>query len=195
MKIKKKTSIMLLASTAAAVVGISAVSFAAWSGNKEAALSASASTGEAYLFGFESNTALTFGGTKLVPYNQKASTIVEGATVISDALPAYTVYNEDYTLTISLAEKTTSDDTTYYVLLTSGDTAPEAFDGTASAEVKEDAWLAVAADGVTINYTNTTGGEVAAKHLYVAMASENTGDMNQTFKFNVTLATKPAAQG
>lgn len=193
MKIKKKTSIMLLASTAAAVVGISAVSFAKWT-DSNATLTADASTGSAYLFGFESNAALNFD-TKLVPHNQPASSIKEGETSVFAVIPDYTVYTEAYDITITIAG-TNTPNATYYVLMTSK--APEtkpAFDGTpdTSAAV-EDVWKEVTASGVKFSYEKPAEGKnvISGKRLYIAMASENSGDADKKFAVNVTLNSENA---
>lgn len=96
MKIKKKTSIMMLAASTAAVVGVAAVSYAAWQGGAYTTTTASASTGEAYLFGFETeqkDNVLKFKDQALVPFDQGASAKAGTSTVIvSDAIPDFTVY-------------------------------------------------------------------------------------------------------
>ena len=98
MRIKKKTSMMLLAASTAAVVGVAAVSFAAWNGGVSDELTASASTGTVYTFGFETADPLNFG--QLVPYDQPDKTIEAGSVVAECKLPAYTVYEDTYTISV-----------------------------------------------------------------------------------------------
>lgn len=186
MRIKKKTSYMLLAASAAAVVGVSAVSFAAWQGDYNS-VNASANTGSAYLVGFMSEDALTFGNAKLVPWNQKESSVIEGVKVISDALPSYNVV-EDYKITVTLTSNTTDAATVYYVKIDNN--------ATATLSVTDDTadwtdWQAVTAgSGATFNYSDLTDGDwglVDDAHIHVALDSSANGDMGKAFTFNIAI--------
>lgn len=195
MKLKKKTSIMLLASTAAAVVGISAVSFAAWSGAGTQSLTASAATGTVYFFGFDEGATVTAPTLNLVPYNQDAATYDAAAcaTTVMATIPASHVYAEDYTYKIAL-EAATTENATYYVYLSDSELteAPaltaEAIAAEETAEVATGTWKKLTAAGLNFGYANATAGEIGEKYLYIAMASENKGtDAEKSYTLNVSL--------
>ncbi|MCM1368473.1 MAG: hypothetical protein NC184_06680 [Roseburia sp.] len=88
MEKKKIVKPVVIAASVAAIVGIGAVSFAAWTGSNTNAALSNQTTGEVTLSGFGSNAATTTD-TALVPYNQ-----VQGATgktkVVNVTLPGFT---------------------------------------------------------------------------------------------------------
>lgn len=193
MRIKKKTSIMLLAASVAATVGVGAVSFAQWTGSNATTIQASGATGSAYLFGFEQGASDLSFNEKLVPFNQRNNTIKEGQTVVTAALPSYTVYSEKYTITIATtdvaADKVAaSENTTYYVSIDESKDAPAA----AFAGAEDTNWYKVTAAGAVIEYgapATAAAHTVSGRYVHVAMVSEETGDMDKAFAFEITLKT------
>ncbi len=180
MKIKKKTGVLMLTAAVAAITGVSAVSYAAWTGSN-ANLTALAATGEAYLFGFtedQSSANLALG--TLVPYDQPENTIKTGATYVSVALPEYTV-NADYTVTVK-SETALN----FYVLVGEQQTAAPTGDPTTWTE-----WQKVSSTGVAFDFTATTGTTVTDNYLSLVLVSDSTTEMNQSdVGFTVTLAEK-----
>lgn len=97
MKLKKQTRLLMLTASAVAVVGVAAVSFAAWTGSNTE-LTANASTGYAYLEGFSNNNSLALGS--VVPFDQENESIKgEGKQVVTADLPTFTTLSEA-TLTV-----------------------------------------------------------------------------------------------
>lgn len=189
MRIKKKTCTMLLAASTAAVVGVAAVSFAAWQGAPK--ITASASTGEAHLEGF-TKTTIDFGGDKLIPWNQNPSTAKseKDVTMLSDTI-SY-VFVDDYTITVSLdaANTTTSASAKYWVLI-----SKEALTGaTVSEPSTSTGWQQVTTDGVTFSKAQILGTQTAVEkgatetvNIYVKLVSNNyNGDHGKSFTFNIT---------
>lgn len=195
MKIRKKTSFMLLAASTAAVVGVAAVSFAAWTGNN-GNLTASAATGSAYLFGFGTANPEVELSKDLVPYNQvngyDTTTCATSATL---TLPDYEVVGA-YSITVELDDVITNADgeaaslatgTSFYVTAQT--------DKTVSATMSLEGWEQIDADGATFTYNDATAGEVKNKVLTFILVSENSADMNLSVQFNVTLTDLTPAQG
>lgn len=195
MKIRKKTSFMLLAASTAAVVGVAAVSFAAWTGSNTDLL-ANAATGSAYLFGFKQvddadHKAHAELDKDLVPYNQENGYDTDTcATIATLELPTYEVVGA-YTINVTLGDITKEnvaytlpDGTAFYVT----------DDATATAYTPgAEGWLEITADTTTVSATfsydttEVTQGVVENKKLKFALVSENSADMNLTVHFNVTL--------
>ncbi|MDE6441869.1 MAG: hypothetical protein K2L12_03835 [Clostridia bacterium] len=185
MKIKKKTSLMMVAASTAAIVGIAAVSFAAWTGSYQDSITASASVGSLNTFGFGDVTSVELKGedntSKLVPWDQNEATVNEGNYIISANLPAYTVYAEDYTITVTSA-KVQGTNITYelYGQLVDKNTTVTA--PTKAADLAD--WTSLDGDGIEVSVTNTTAGNVAAgeKVLYVILVSN--GQLEQSVTLN-----------
>lgn len=195
MKLKKKTGLMMVMASTAAVVGVAAVSFAAWTGNNTA-YTASASTGTAYLFGFQNTVAEQKFTEKLVPYDQVAASVIDGQKVIVQTIPTYSVF-EEYTITLSGV-------TGGYELYAYVGTANADYDGktaaelntavTAAPETAENGWQALtgASDATyKFNTEGTVKGEVKDMKIYLMLKSNDTTQMNvkDAFTFSVTLAT------
>lgn len=191
MRIKKKTSALLIAASAAAAVGVSAVTFAAWQGNNTER-AAKAETGYAYLFGFTTEQAagekLELG--TLVPYNQDESTIkadengVEGVKFVSVALPEYEVVG-NYSIEVEYVANTSNLD--FYVLVGSEVTAvPTGWDTTANVgdwqQVSAGASFDFTSDAATVNSDGN-------KTVFVSLmlVSDKADQMGKTADFNITL--------
>lgn len=189
MRIKKKTSTLMLTAAAVAVAGVAAVSFAAWQGDNDNIV-ARAETGSAYLFGFSDvqndGEKLELG--KLVPYDQKTG-IIEGVTFVSVALPQYSVVG-NYTITVAYAAETTLD---FYTLV--GEQVNGVPDGWKPDNSGK--WQQVTDTGAVFNFTLPEGatGAVVNKagnetvYISLMLVSENPADMGGEATFNVTLAT------
>lgn len=199
MRIKKKTRALMLAASACAVIGIAAVSFAAWSGTSTE-LTASANTGSAYLQGFD-ETTLTFTD-KLVPWNQTG--IKEGETIVKAQLPAFTAYG-NFSFTVSdlqvgtITENVFTQDTSLslnvYVLIT-----PTALNQitTVDPTAQGSEWKLIGENstfGGTWTVPSTALDSKVAKGTYnvaLMLVSESkdaaaTKEMGKAFQFKITL--------
>lgn len=177
MKLRKKTGIMMAATAAVAVVGVAAVSFAAWTGSNTT-LTATASTGSAYLFGFEAaqTEALPFSN-KLVPWDQPTTSIKEGAKIVSLQLPTYTVYG-DYSINVRL----NSND--YGLVL-------YAYVGAEQTEAKNPAgvtgWQQITTADTEYPFDTETKGEVANTYISLLLVSADSNQQDKSFDLSVTL--------
>lgn len=192
MRIKKRTSALLITASVAAAVGVSAVTFAAWTGDN-GDRAAKAETGYAYLFGFTSEQAagekLELG--TLVPYNQTETSIkaneagVKGVNFVSVALPEYEVVG-DYSVKVEYAQTTDLD---FYVLV--GDKVEAVPAGWAPASSGD--WQRVTGTA-TFDFTSvaTTVNSVGNETVYVSLmlVSDDPEQMGQTADINITLIAK-----
>lgn len=197
MKIRKKTSFMLLAASTAAVVGVAAVSFAAWM-NEGTTLSAQASTGDIYYVGFGENASLSLGNKDLVPYNQEPGSFDADAntTVISVKLPDFTTY-EAYTLTIkAYATYTAATDTaeasgtitTLPLYATYGEQVTDVSAWTNTTE----GWVSLA-NGNALTYDGTetstdVENPVTGQYISIVLDSNDYAQSGQTFHIEVVLS-------
>ncbi|MCM1441619.1 MAG: hypothetical protein NC131_20790 [Roseburia sp.] len=188
MKIKKKTGALLIASAAVAAAGVAAVSFAAWTGTSSS-LAAAAHTGTVSLFGFSEST-VSFDK-EIVPYNQPEGSYDTdtAATIISVALPSYSVY-EDYTISV------TSDTAmTFYVSVGAAQTTvptgePSSWNTAVWKQVTSSAEDAVFSFG-DISGQTTVNGE-ATKTAYISLLLDSTdkdGHSDKDVNFTVVLNT------
>lgn len=200
MKIKKKTSIMMLAASTAAVVGVAAVSYAAWQGGAYTTTTASASTGEAYLFGFttdQSQENLSFGTQKLVPFDQGASAKEGTSTVIvSDAIPDFTVY-QGYAikldgLTMKKDNAEVTSEFSVYAQVGAFETAPTIAQDWATDNAGD--WKLISdTDGFSFAQTFVTGTNTVSGMKIALMLVSNAANadaakqMGATISFSVTL--------
>ena len=194
MRIKKKTSVMMLTASAVAAVGVAAVSFAAWQ-NTQNGLTADASTGVVSFFGFgadviDSSLSAT-DGFKLVPFDQPAGTYAtdgenKSATMVSFAIPDYYVY-QNYTVDANLTSEVEG---TFYVMWAEAGasvTAPVT-------EADLAGWTALTA-GSDVNLLNATevdsSATVSGTVLYVVLDSDsaNEGTVSKNFSIAITLTT------
>lgn len=179
MKIKKKTSVMMIAAATAAVVGVAAVSFAAWqSGDTQ--LTANASTGTASIFGFNEEAKDLELGT-LVPYDQDGT--YEGDTIVSVEIPEYSVDAANYTVTVS-----SETELTLYVLI--GAKQTDVPDGWSTDNAGD--WLQVTSTGAAFNLTAELGDAkavvVSGTHISLMLVSSDNAEMSQTFSLTVELS-------
>ncbi len=172
---KKIVKPLVIAASVAAIAGIGAVSFAAWSGNSNSNVTSSGNnTGNITMIGFTGTPTLA-NIEGLLPYNQGS-----GKTIGSVQLPAYEA-NEAYTITVT----TTSSLTLYVNVGAEITTAPSA--------TTAEGWKAITA--ATFDFTVTAAGTtetVNDKYLNIILDSSVSTDMNQTFDITVTLAKKAA---
>ena len=203
MRIKKKTGIMMIAASTAAVVGVAAVSFAAWTGNTYEELTANAQTGTIYTFGFnEENASITLAGTKdtknstsLVPYNQPEATVKTGNYILSGKLPEYTVFGEDYSIAVTSAQSTA--DYKLYVKVSANitESVPTNIttDTTGWKAVEDTATLTkgetVTAYGAIWYTANTVADEHKTGYLHVILVSDKTPTETVTFDLKITVKT------
>lgn len=185
MKIKKMTITMLVVAALAAVIGISAVSYAAWTAGNNS-FGASAATGTVQLVGFTGDTTnIEFD--PVVPYNQ-TGTITNGEKMQSITLPEFVVTGE-YTITVK-----SGIDLTFYVktenTATPSTTAPTSLDG----------WTEVTSAGTAMDgktFAADTGVEymtVTDQVLYLVLDDSNKDNMNRTdITLTVTLNLKTTA--
>ena len=183
MKLKKKTSMMLLAASVAATVGVASVSFAAWVNGGHDSVTANASTGYIALVGFENNDDIELG--KLVPYNQEGS--YTGELYASKALPTFSANDTTYTLTVTVTG--------------AGSLAGSFYVQIADAEMAEatstlEGWNVLnAGNSFTYSVDTSANGynEDIQKYINVVFDSNDKADMNaQDIAFTVSLAEKTA---
>lgn len=176
MKIRKKTSFMLLAASTAAVVGVAAVSFAAWTGSNNE-FTASASTGSATLIGFnDAQPSLTLG--TLVPVDQEGT--YTGEKYVSVALPSYQV-SGDYTITVS-------SETALHLYVTVGaqvTTQPTKAEVESTAEGNK--WQPVASASFEFEQTGYAE-SIETTFISLVLVSDENAEMNTNYSITVTLA-------
>lgn len=179
MKIKKKTSMMLLATSAAAVVGVAAVSFVAWNGGTT--LTVNGETGTAVLEGFVGATAVFDG--KLVPWDQSENSVSAGSATVINAEIDYVVV-ENYSITVELTSATTLN-ATYYAMIDGNQTADFEI-----AEGVPAGWIALelntAKELIVTTATPETIGARETKYLHLAMASDDSSsDSEKAFELEI----------
>lgn len=187
MKLKKQTRLLMLTASAVAVVGVAAVSFAAWTGSNTE-LTANASTGEAYLFGFtqdQSTANKPFEGA-LVPYDQpEASWKSENATTVATLeLPEYVVY-ENFNIKVEINTTELTSVSTLYVNVGEEVTAlPENW------STSTEGWFAVTASaGHTFNFVKADKETVTHVNLILVSETNDDTQMGKSTTFNITLET------
>lgn len=207
MKIRKKTSFMLLAASTAAVVGVAAVSFAAWQGGTNS-LTASASTGNVSLVGFKtvSDGLSAYNGTEkvndgavvagytyqfdklLLPYNQENVTDETMSTVISGKL-TYEV-SGDYEIVVKVADSQLVSGTKVYVNLSA--TAVTSVDSDALAAGQK-TWTEVSTTAEAKLNVSQEYAAAAVTYISVIMDSSDNNDMNKSFSLSIELKAKASA--
>lgn len=178
MKLKKKTSILMAASAAVAVVGIAAVSFAAWQSSNTTSFAVQAATGYLKTFGFTDDVTDAKDLGTLVPYDQGndgQNTEFEGVKFVSIPLPAYFV-EESVAYTISVAS--TSELSFYVQIGAEVEEAPTSVDG----------WTKVTADGAEAYSGTGTGAQVSDLYISFILDSGDVAQQNQTAEFTVNLS-------
>lgn len=175
MEKKKIVKPVVIAASVAAIVGIGAVSFAAWNGNnKQTANTAESSTGNISTVGFASAPSALTAITGLMPYDQGS-----GTRVYSVQLPQFTT-TANYTITVTVKDGTTTALSLYAKVGAQVTAAPEGLTD----------WKAVGAN-CSFDFNVTTVGQletVSNKYLNIVLDSESEADMNQKFELTVTLS-------
>lgn len=186
MKIKKKTGYLMFAAAAAAITGVSAVSFAAWTDSNDA-WRAQAQTGSAYLFGFTTAPEEVDLG-KIVPYDQADKTIEEGVKIVSVKVPDFTVY-ENYTITVA-----SDTELAFYAYI--GDEQTAVPQGWTDSNIGD--WQRVTANGAVFSGEFTATEDEKAivvndKYISFMFVSDDSAQMNSDpIYFDITLATVAA---
>ncbi len=192
MRIKKKTSTIFITAAAVAAIGVSAVSFASWTGNNTARI-AKAETGYAYLFGFtsaqEEGARLELG--TLVPYNQDENTIKadkdgnKGTTVVSVALPEYEVTG-NYNISVKYPEESTTTLDFYVYAGAKQDAVPADWTPESAGD-----WQQIS-KGARFDFTssaatvNTSGNETV--YISLMLVSDDAAQMGQSADIDIVLA-------
>lgn len=201
MRIKKKTRALMLAASAVAVIGVAAVSFAAWSGNNNV-LETSATTGTAVLEGFEANAELNFGGTKLVPFDQgtkeNSYDTATCTTMLTATIPAFNALGT-YSFTVDNLEFEKEVSGNYSIWAYIGEnaefTGDNAISATSDPSATGSGWVQiVTGDAAQASFTNdewvctATNSKVENRFtIAVKLVTSDTNLMNQTFSFKLTL--------
>lgn len=186
MKIKQTTRIVVLAIALVAVIGVGAVSFAAWQGGAPT-ITANASVGHVNLVGFTGTMATDSQGS-LVPVDQGT-----GNRILNIDLPAYAVSaNYKVTVTYTLETGKTLGATTKFYAIVDKATETMAAPAKDSLTAEGSKWLEVTTtgDACAFNFEITTDGYVALDDLvlHVVLVSETNADMDISVSFTVALA-------
>lgn len=195
MKIRKKTSFMLLAASTAAVVGVAAVSFAAWTGSNNQ-LTASASTGTVYMFGFAGTTAPTATLDPIVPYNQDDASVITGNQVVTLSLPEYSVLG-NYEIQVVRTDSETAFTGTFYVH--KGEVAEANLPDDDTALAADTGWVEVgktdtAAAKLQYSSSATTINANATKISFILKSSDSADKGNNNLEFSVKLVDKHSTE-
>ncbi len=174
---KKKIKALVIATSVAAVAGIGAVSFAAWSSTNHETATSTGANGAVSLLGFSANTATGFTG--LLPYDQVASTDPSEAnkTMAKIALPTIVDDSKTFDITVT-SDASLAATSKMYVCVS--DTAPTTFAGAATTE-----WLELNSTGVTFEDFDSTKTNLNA---YFVLVSTDTADMNATYNITFKVA-------
>ncbi|MDE6618699.1 MAG: hypothetical protein K2K13_06715 [Clostridiales bacterium] len=177
---KKTVKALIVAASVAAVVGVGAVSFAAWQGSGTTTASQAANTtGSVSVVGFDADATLT-KVENLMPWDQTS-----GTTVAHYTLPEVTSGNEGYKITASVTKESGWDGDLYIIINDSATTA--ASDPATAAN----GWKTL--DGTASVFTFTATGDTP-KQLYahVILDSDKSADMNKSYDLTFTLAADAA---
>lgn len=184
MKIKKKTSLMLLSASAAAIVGVAAVSYAAWQGGVNE-FTANASTGYVQVLGWNSINDVT-EEKGLVPCDQENYDTNEYTNVITVEIPAYE-YTVNHIVTIQ------SDNAELTLRYSYGTEETVTVDATAKS------WAEIGVEDATTMETISDADATAAskthekKYVHIVLDSDNTKHMNQEFHVTIKLTETTAS--
>lgn len=180
MKIKKATQVIILVVALVSVIGVGAVSYAAWTGSNGTLL-ASAQIGSVSVVGFENNTALKVE--KLVPIDQDAdSAHLDGAMFRSVALPKASVTG-NYKITVKGAASAVD----IRVNIGAEISAKPSYT-TNDQGITVENFVSIA-NGATYVFNGEVSGEaennlytVEGLYLNVVLVSNDVADMNQTIE-------------
>lgn len=184
MEKKKIVKPVVIAASVAAIVGIGAVSFAAWTGDNKNVSTQQGTTGSVTLTGFANATDVSITNAALVPYDQTeglTSNVYKMATV---SLPKITS-DDKVDIKVTVSEGT--DVSLYVQLVLATATAP-----TAPTENLND-WNAIGSSGYTFKGTGDgiKGTDVEYK-AYIVLSSNTTGDMGKNYTVNFELVAHTA---
>lgn len=190
---KKKVKSLIIAASVAAVAGIGAVSFAAWTNSSTVPTgTGNVNTGEITLTaGFiqdasETEKTLTFdAGKKLVPVDQ-TTLGANDAKILAAQLPAYQVGAGNYTFELTLGASQS-----YKIYYQVADEAPtvDSVTGDTDAEVIASlgsSWIAAGAKQ-TVTNTDAATIDANATSLYIVLVSSDAADMNKTIDITLKL--------
>ncbi|MDE7463425.1 MAG: hypothetical protein K2M48_00205 [Clostridiales bacterium] len=173
---KKAVKGLVIAASVASVIGIGAVSFAAWEGSGSTSVDVTGNTtGTVSVIGFDKDA--TVGKVEsLMPWDQGDGTVVAHYT-----LPEVTSGTEDYKITVTVTKADGWDGALYVIIDDTASTA--ASDPTAEGS----AWKTI--DGTASVFEFDATGDTA-KQLYahVILDSDKSADMNKSYDLTFTLA-------
>ena len=180
MKIMNKAGILLIAASAAAVVGISSVSFAAWSGGVDTGTTETNSTGYIKVLGWNEDASLDVEGADLVPYDQPNADLNGQSQVITVTIPEY-----DYTVShkITIESDNSTLDLRYIYNNESDCTLPADANGLTG-------WTSISTEKTEINAVDVTSNAVqsaAVSYVHIILVSDSTQDMNKDFTVTISL--------
>ena len=195
---KKFVKPLVIAASVAAIAGVGAVSFAAWtSGNTDSDATVTANMGSTSVTaGFVVTNAgdqktLSFSGTdKLVPVDQ-ATPGTGNTTMLTAALGDIQVPKGSYKFTLSA----TTDLKLYYQVATSASAPTVTAETGTTVTDKEDSiatqltgtgWTALGSDTADVAVTDNVK-TVSDLNLYIILVSSDTADMNATAALTLTL--------
>lgn len=186
---KKTVKSLIIAASVAAIAGIGAVSFAAWSGTGSKNVTTSGNLGDVETVGYASASVTGWSGT-LVPYDQPESTIKgDGGIVMSIELPSVTAVAGQkvlikctvtgYTPTANTAEITYKND--LYVMYQVEDEDEE---GPSADDIKAANKIVGSSDIELKAFTATT---TETGVLYFMLDSNDLAARNAQYSFTITL--------
>lgn len=181
---KKTVKGLIVASAVAAVVGVGAVSFAAWSGGDTTKTVTDNTTGTVSVIGFGTETTLA-KQEKLMPWDQPDAKLNGGIKIAKYTLPTVKT-NEDYKITVTVDKKNSWDGDLYVIVNSVADTT--ASDPNAEGSL----WKEL--NGTDSVFTFDKTGDTAAQHYaYIILDSnEILADMGQSYDITFTLAKQGA---
>lgn len=177
---KKTVKGLIIAASVAAVVGVGAVSFAAWEGSGKTTVStATNTTGYVSVIGFANDTQIA-EVEELMPWDQGSGTVVANY-----ALPKVTSGTEDYKITVTVTKANGWTGALYVIV--DGNATLAASDPTAEGS----GWKTI--DGTASVFEFDATGDTAAElYAHVILDSNKSADMNQSYDLTFKLDKKGA---
>lgn len=175
---KKKVKALIVAASVAAVAGIGAVSFAAWSGSGATPVDKTGATGEVDTLGAITVTS-NLDGKTLLPYDQAGTLTATQIKVWQLDLEVVST-GAVATFEVKLGTADANDLGSGKLYIFTGETYADPSTGTAATGAPAD-WTAL-----TTTATEIEADENGEATAYIILVSNSTDDMNKNFKVTVS---------